>query len=217
MSVLRKQFEDYMTLRRLSPKTKDAYTNAVHGLSKFYMKSPDQLSNKEIQTYLLYLIEERKLAWSSCNVVFSGLCSFYSNILGWTEAQFSIPPRPRSKKIPMIMSVEEVNQLLNSLDNLKHRALLWCVYGSGLRVAEAVTLKHSHIESDPSRMMIRVEQGKGRKDRYTVLSERFLMVLRDYWREFRPHQYIFFGKDRDKPMPVATAQRIYYNAKKKLA
>jgi len=215
LTPLRKKFTDYMTVRRHAPKTQEAYVHAVYGLSKYYMKSPDQLNNEEIQDYLQYLIEEKKLAWSTCNVIFSGLSCFYGNVLKWDEVQFSIPPRTRSKKIPMILSIEEVTHLLNSLTNLKHRALLWCIYGSGLRVSEAVRLQKDHIESDPSRMVIRVDQGKGRKDRYTLLPEKLLNLLRDYWRKYTPHEYIFFGKDRDKPMPVSTAQQIYYNAKKK--
>jgi len=215
MSELRQKFTNFMTVRRLAPKTQEAYLGAVHGLSKYYMESPDQLTTQQIQDYLQYLIEEKKLAWSSCNVVFSALDCFYSNILEWDETKFSIPPRPRSKKIPMILSIEEVSKILNSTHNLKHRALLWCVYSSGLRVSEAVNLKYWHIEKDPARMMIRVEQGKGRKDRYTILSEGLLTLLREYWRQFKPKEFVFFGQDRDRAMPISTAQQIFYNAKKK--
>ncbi len=215
MSELRERFINYMTVRRLAPRTKEAYTNAVHGLSKYYMKSPDQLCNQQIHDYLRYLIEDRKLAWSSCNVVFSGLDCFYSNVLKWEKTQFSIPSRPRSKKIPMILSHEEVAHLLGSVGNLKHHALLMAIYSAGLRVSEAVVLQPVHIESAPTRMMVRVDQGKGRKDRYTLLSQKFLKLLKEYWQEYQPGEWIFFGSNKNKPMPVTTAQRIYYHAKKK--
>ena len=114
-SPLRTQFINYLTLQRYSPKTKDAYISAVYGLARHYIISPDKLSDKQIQDYLRYLIEKRKLAWSTCNVVFSGLICFYQNVLNRDKTVFSIPPRPRSKKIPMVLSVEEVQCLLNSV------------------------------------------------------------------------------------------------------
>ena len=214
-SHLRTQFINHLTLQRRSPKTKEAYIGAVYGLAKYYMISPDKLSDNQIQDYLRYLIEKRKLAWSTCNVVFSGLICFYKNVLNRNKTVFSIPPRPRSKKIPMVLSVEEVGRLLNSASNLKHRALLMTAYSAGLRVAEVVNLKLHHIESDSSRMMIRIENGKGQKDRYTILSPKVLKVLKEYWKEYRPKEWLFFGSNINKPMPIGTAQKIYYNAKKK--
>jgi site-specific recombinase XerD len=212
-SPLRKQFSNYMTLRGFSPKTKEAYMSAVAGLAVYYHISPDKLNNEQIQGYLLYLIKKRKLAWSSCNVVFSGLRSFYSNVLKWDKTQFHIPSRPRQKTLPNLMSVKEVECLLNAASNIKHRSLLMTVYGAGLRVSEAVHLKPYHIES--SRMMIRIDQGKGKKDRYTILPKRLLIQLRKYWKACCPDSWLFFGKNKKKPMPIGTAQQIYYNAKKK--
>ena len=115
----------------------------------------------------------------------------------------------------MVLSVEEVQCLLNSVSNLKHRALLMVAYSAGLRVSELVSLKVHHIESDSSRMMIRIENGKGQKDRYTILSTKVLKVLKEYWKEYRPKEWLFFGSNINKPMPIGTAQKIYYNAKKK--
>ena len=211
-TVLRKRFDDHMTLRRLSPKTKTAYTNAVAGLAVYYGKSPDKLSDEEIQAYLRYLIKDRQLAWSSCNVVFSGLRCFYADVLEWEEQRFSIPPRPRQRKVPMLLSMEDVQRLFDATGNPKHRCLLMTIYGAGLRVSEVVRLKPEHIESD--RMMIRVEQGKGMKDRYTLLPERLLQELRSYYTLYRPQQYLFFGRSKDRPMPISTAQKAFYKAKK---
>ena len=214
-SQLREQFIHYLTLQRYSPKTHKAYIDAVYGLARYHMKSPDTLTNDEIQEYLRYLIEGKKLAWSSCNVIFSGLNSFYKNIVKWEETQFFIPRRPRSKKIPMVLSIEEVARLINVPSNLKHRVLLKTVYSAGLRVSEVVLLKPHHIESDPSRMMIRVEQGKGRKDRYTILSKKLLPMLRDYWQKCKPKEWLFPGRTQKEPMSPGTAQRIYHTAKQR--
>lgn len=212
-TLLRKQFNDHMILRGFSPKTKDAYIGAVASLVKYYHLSPDKLNNDQIQAYLLHLIRDRKLAWSSVNVAFSGLRCFYVQVLKWDETRFHIPSRPRQKKLPKLLSVEQVNHLLKAAPNIKHRALLMTVYGGGLRVSEVVRLKSHHIESD--RMMMRVDQGKGKKDRYTILPQSLLDQLKAYWKACRPHSWLFFGTDKDKPMPIATAQRIYYNAKNK--
>lgn len=214
-SLLREKFINYLTLQRYSPKTQEAYIDAVIGLARYHKKSPDMLSNDEIQDYLRYLIEGKKLAWSSCNVVFSGLNCFYKNVVKWDETQFFIPRRPRIKRIPMILSIEEVKRLINASSNIKHRALLKTVYSAGLRVGEVVLLKHHHIESDPSRMMIRIEQGKGRKDRYTVLSKNLLPTLREYYQKCKPKQWLFPGKTNEEPMSHGTAQKIYHDAKQK--
>ena len=152
-TVLRQKFIDHMTVRRLSQRTQASYTNAVAGLAAYYRKAPDTLNDDQIQAYLLFLIKERRLAWSSCNVVFSGLRCFYGEVLKWEQTRFRIPPRPRSKRLPMLLSVEDVQRLLEATGNPKHRTLLMTIYGAGLRVSEVVNLKPCHIESN--RMMIR--------------------------------------------------------------
>lgn len=216
-SQLRVRFTDHLTVLRKAQKTKDAYLRAVRGLADYYRCSPDRLGNEQIQEYLRYLIEDRKLAWSSCNVVFSGLLCFYRGFLGWPETRFSLPPRPRIKQLPKILSVAEVKKIIDAASNLKHRALLKTVYCAGLRVSEVVRLKPQHIESDPSRMLIRVERGKGQKDRYTVLTPDCLETLRGYWRVFRPGQWLFPGAKQGRFMSISAAQRIYERAKKKPA
>jgi len=144
---------------------------------------------------------------------FCGLKKYYLEFSGRSEAEFSIPPRPRARRLPMLLSRDDVAKILTAKDNIKHRALLTTVYGSGLRVSEAVKLRPEHIESD--RIMIRLEQGKGRKDRYTILSKKCLDLLRQYWRVCQPGEWLFFGRDKSKPMSIGTAQHVYYQAKKK--
>ncbi len=208
-----KDYQNFLFIQRVAEKTREAYLRSVTELSAFHKSLPEKLTNDKIQDFLLYNIREKELAWSSCNVLFCGLKKYYGEFLGRGEAEFSIPPRPRSKQLPMLLSREEVNRLLNAKENLKHRALLATVYGSGLRVSEAVRLRPEHIESD--RMEIRVEQGKGHKDRYTVLSQNGLELLRDYYRAFQPEEWLFFGKDKASPMSIGTGQSIYYQAKEK--
>jgi len=130
-SELRDRFERHMILQRYAPSTKILYMDAVEGLVRYYHRSPEQLSQEEIHEYLRYVIEHKKLAWSSVNVIFCGLLCFYRNILNWNETQFSIPRRPRRKQIPCILSTREVQKLISSIENIKHRALIMTVYGSG--------------------------------------------------------------------------------------
>jgi site-specific recombinase XerD len=209
----RNSFAQYLCLHRVAPKTNKSYMQAVAGISAFHHQPAENLSNDQIQDYLLYCIQEKQLAWASCNVLFCGLKKYYRGFLGRDESQFSIPPRPRAKKLPMLLSGEEVNRLLQATNNLKHRALLTTIYGSGLRVSEAINLRPEHIES--KRMMLRVEQGKGRKDRYTILSKTCLDMLRQYWRQYQPKNWLFFGCDKNKPMSDGCAQKVYYRAKEK--
>jgi site-specific recombinase XerD len=117
------------------------------------------------------------------------------------------------RQLPTVLSVEEVVRIIDSTRNLKHRALLMTTYTAGLRVSEVVKLRPEHIES--KRMLIRVEQGKGKKDRYTMLSVKTLETLKDYWRAYRPGEWLFFAKDRQMPMPIGTVQKIYYHNKKR--
>jgi site-specific recombinase XerD len=208
-----KTFANYLYLQRVAPKTRSSYLQAVKGLTAYSQQPAEQLTNDQIQEYLLYCIQTKKLAWSTCNVIFCGLKKFYHGYLGRDETGFSIPPRPRSTQLPILLSREEVSRILNATDNMKHHALLSLVYGSGLRVSEAVRLRAEHIDS--KKMLVRIDQSKGRKDRYTILSRSSLELLREYWRTYQPGKWLFFTKDKNKPMPSETAQKIYYLAKQK--
>ena len=210
-SVLRKRFCDHMVLRGLSEKTQEAYLGAVVGLVRYYRRSPDQLSNAEIHAYLLYLIQVRKLAWSSCNVRYAALRVLYRDVLGWDQLRFWIPPRVRQTRRPEVLSLQEVQRLVESARSLKHRALLMTTYSAGLRVSEVVRLKPTDIESD--RMLIRVRQAKGKKDRYTILAQRLLEELRQYWKLYRPGEWLFPGSDRTRPMAIRSAQKAYYTTR----
>lgn len=211
MGALRKQMDGDLVVRGMSVRTREAYLGAVAGLAKYYGRRPDRIGQQEVQNYLLHLIEQRKLAWSSCNIVAQGLKFFYRVTLKKTEAQFSVPRARQPQKLPQILSREEVAALIERTLNHKHRAILMTAYGAGLRLNEICHLKLTDIDSD--RMTLRVEQGKGAKDRYTLLSPRLLAELRGYWRAYRPAQWLFTARDPMRPISEHTVHRLYHAAK----
>src|SRR3989454_3538642 len=215
MGELRKQMDGDLVVRGMAVRTREAYLGAVVGLAKYYGQRPDRLSEAQVQSYLLHLIKERKLAWSSCNIVTQGLKFFYRVTLKRREAQFGIPTARQPQKLPQILAREEVAALLEKTTNLKHRALLMTTYGAGLRLNEVCHLKLTDIDS--ARMTLRVEQGKGAKDRYTLLSPRLLAELRRYWVVHRPKQWLFTSKDGEHPISDASVQKVFYAAKKRAA
>jgi site-specific recombinase XerD len=203
--------EQDMLLRGLAERTRQSYIAAVAGLAKFYRRGPDAVSAEEVQRYLLHLIEERRLAWSSCNQAGFGIRFFYHVTLKRPDIAIEIP-RPRvPKKLPEILSREDVARLFEVTPNVKHRTLLMTTYAAGLRVSEVVALKTRDIDSQ--RMTIRVEQGKGAKDRYTLLSPRLLDQLRDYWRTAHPRHWLFPMTRGERHIDPRQAQKMYYAAK----
>jgi len=211
MGALREQMDGDLVVRGMSVRTREAYLGAVAQLAKYYQRTPDRISEQEVQQYLLYLIQERKLAWSSCNVAAQGLRFFYRVTLKKSEAQFAIPHARQPQKLPQILAREEIEALFQKTINPKHRAILMVAYGAGLRLNEIRHLKLSDIDS--ARMTLRVEQGKGAKDRYTLLSPRLLAELRGYWKAYRPAHWLFPGKEPAHPVSDNTVQRIFEAAR----
>lgn len=211
MGVLRTRMEHDLIVRGRSERTREAYLHAVAELARYYRRPPDQLTDREVQQYLLYLIQERRLAWSSCRVAVAGLRFFYEITLGRARGEFTVPLPKGAQKLPEILSREEVARLLASVATLKQRVVLMTTYAGGLRVSEVVRLRDHDLDAD--RMLIRVEQGKGRKDRYTLLSRRLLEELRHYERVYRPTPWLFPQRHRAVPMDPSSAQRMYYAAK----
>jgi integrase/recombinase XerD len=198
----------------MSPKTVDAYVRAVAALAQHYHRGPDQLREEQLKDYLVYLAQERKLSASSLNVAVSGMRAFYDWVLQRPDCGLwrALPRVRKSVHRPQVLDVTEVERLLTvGCAHPKHRAFLMTVYGAGLRLGEACRLEPRHI--DGARMQIRVEQGKGRKDRYTLLSPRLLQELRDYWRMFRPGKWLFpASRNPSQPMDENMGQKIYYAA-----
>ena len=215
---IKDKFIEHRELFGLTKETQRGYISAVRCLATHYQTSPEHLSNDQVRDYFRHLLLEKKLAHSSCKAYLAGITYFYRHICGReVDDRFGLPPRPLGKKLPAVLSMEEVHRLLHCIDNLKHRVILKTIYSAGLRVGEAIRLKPEHIESDPSRMVIRVEQGKGRKDRYTVLSEYLLHELRAYWIEYKPTCWLFPGQKPGTHIGSVSVSNILYAAKKKSA
>ena len=203
MSPLRRRMIEDMQIRNLTPNTQRVYIANVFRFACHFRKAPDRLGPPEIRSYLLHLTRERRLAASSIIVTVSALRFFYTVTLkrDWV-VEDDIPAGHQAKKLPVVLSKEEVASLLGAVDNLKHRMVLTVCYATGLRISEAIHLTPAAIDS--KRMVIRVEQGKGRKDRYVMLPPTLLTMLRDYWRRTHPGKWLFPGRLPGQPIHPLT-------------
>lgn len=215
MGVLRDQMIRELQLRRYAATTQKTYVEAVANLTKHFRVAPDQLSARQVQDYLLYLMHERKLKWNSVNTICSGLMFFFSQTLKRTDIARAIPLRRKPRELPEILSGEELVSLFAAAPTQEHRAILMTAYGGGLRVNEVCKLRPADIDS--KRMMIRVFCGKRAKDRYTLLSARLLEELRAYWREVpkRPRTWLFAALHPENPFNDDKARQIFHDAKAK--
>jgi site-specific recombinase XerD len=214
MTTLRQQLLEELVLRGCSDRTQEAYVQQVYQLAKFFHQSPDQLTNEQVRAYLLHLAQERHLAASTINQAVNAFRCLYERVLHRdVEALRQALPFTRKPILrPQVYSIAELERLFTvGCPHPKHRAFLMTVYGAGLRLNEACHLKAEHL--DAARQQIRIVQGKGRKDRYTLLSPRLLTELRSYWRMFRPRHWLFPAtRSPEQPLVDATGQRIYYHA-----
>ncbi len=214
MTPLRQKMINDMKLRRFSSGTQRLYVHAVEDLAKYYNRSPDLISEEEVWEYLLYLQEEKKLKWSSCNCMAAGLNFFYKITLRDQNIQFKIPKRKHTSALPTIFSRADLIKLFDATDTLRDRMMLITAYSAGLRVSELTSLKPEHIESN--RKLIRIEQGKGNKDRYTLLSDKLIKDLKVYWKRYHPKEYLFYPQGNPhKPLTRNRAWKIFNAAKKK--
>lgn len=213
MSTLRQRMNEAMVLRGFAERTKETYLACVSGLAKHYGRSPDTLDAGAIQGYLLHLISERKLAYSSVNQAVCAIRFLFAIVLGQREVAFDIPMAKVPKRLPQILTREEISRLLAHAQDIRARTLLTTTYAAGLRLSEVCNLQLADIESSPERMCLKVRQGKGGKDRYTLLSPRLLDTLRLYWRVARPGYWLFPNRTGNGPLYDQTAQRIYHAAR----
>jgi site-specific recombinase XerD len=181
-----------MQVRNLSPHTQTAYVQQVSLFARHFNQSPEALGPEQIRSYQVYLTNEKKLAPGSILIAVAALRFLYKITLhkDWTLPEI-IPTPKKPQKLPIVLSPEEVLQFLACVPSPKHRTILTTCYAAGLRISEAVRLKPTHIDSQ--RMVIRVELGKGQKDRYVMLSPRLLEILRDWWRLEKPKPWLFPG------------------------
>lgn len=214
MGALRDRMMRDMQLRRFSPRTQDAYVRSVERLARYYHKSPDKIDEEMVRDYLYHLMTEKGLSWSSLNVASSGIRFFYAVTLGRLGFTAAIPPRRTPRRLPEILSKEELERLFTGVTNVKHRALMMTAYAGGLRLAEVISLRVTDIDSD--RMMIRAAKGKREKDRYTILSHRLLEELRFYWRVDRPSPWLFPAQRSDQPLSRGAAHKAFTKAKERV-
>jgi integrase/recombinase XerD len=194
MTELRRRMDDDMLARGLADRTRESYLWAVTGLAQFYHRSPDRISDEEVQAYLVYLLRDRHRSWSTCNIVLNAA--------------------RHSGKLPVVLSRDEVQRLISHTPNLRQRTMLLTTYAAGLRLSEVLHLQVPDIDS--ARMTIRVVQGKGGKDRYTVLSARLLEALRAYWHTARPRRWLFPARGEPlRPLDPSSLQKAYQRAKQR--
>ncbi|MFS8981644.1 site-specific integrase [Cupriavidus necator] len=191
MTPLRERMLHDMQIRNLADNTQKSYLQQVSSFARHFRRSPELLGPEEIRAWQIYLTNERKLAPSSVQLAVGALRFLYRVTLRreWSDEDFPLPKRP--VKLPVILSAEEVTRFFESVPSLKQRTILMTAYAAGLRVSEVVHLQVTDIDSQ--RMVIRVHQGKSRKDRYVMLSPRLLEILRLYWHEAHPREWLFPG------------------------
>jgi len=214
ITPLRQRMAEDMQVRNLALNTQTSYVQQVSLFARHFNKSPELLGPEDIRTYQVYLTNERKLAPSSVLIAVSALRFLYKVSLHKEWSFEDIIPAPKKpQKLPVILSPEEVLQFLGCVRSTKQRAILTVCYAAGLRISEAVHLKP--VDIDSQRMVIRVEQGKGQKDRYVMLSPRLLETLRDYWRATRPKGWLFPGDVLGQPITADAVEGACAKARRR--
>ncbi len=211
------KFHDLMDreirIRGFAENTRKSYLSHMRCFIRHFMLPPDQLSMEHVKQYQLFLTRDRAVSHKTFNGHICAIRFFYQHVLdlGWSAER--IPYQKTGKSLPIVLSREEVLALFEVVTNLKHRTILMALYSAGLRVSEALRLKAPDIDSE--RMMIRVHQGKGSKDRYVMLSEKLLATLRRYWREYRPEPWLFPGQDPSCHLTRDSVGQFFDRARKR--
>lgn len=202
-----------LILKGSSQKTISAYTGHVRRFLKFIEKDEEEITKKDIEGYMYRLLNIENDSHSYVNQALSAIKFLFKYVYNEEEPVYAIPRPKKENKLPNVLSEKEVFAILNTTTNLKHKSILVMTYSAGLRVGEVVRLKVKDIDSD--RMMVRVSQGKGRKDRYTVLSEICLKILRQYVKSYRPDDWLFPGGNSENHLSERSVQRVFKNMCKK--
>lgn len=214
MTALRQRFLEDMQIRNLAMNTQRSYVEQVSRFARHFGQSPLALGPEEIRAYQVYLTNEKKLTPSSINIAVSALRFLYKVTLkkDWLVAEI-IPAPKTPQTLPVVLSPEEVVQFLDAVKPPKHRTILTTCYAAGLRISEAVRLPIGAIDSQ--RMVLRIEQGKGQKDRYVMLSPKLLEILRDWWRVSRPKHWLFPGNRPDAPITRNAVEQACQEARRR--
>ena len=213
MGKLRDQMLVDLQLCGAKPRTQKTYLREAENLAKYFNRSPAELGEDELKEYLLYLMKERHLSEGTFRFYVAGLKFLYRTTLKreWPVEKIK---HPRAKsKLPVVLDLSEVESLFSVTKNLKHKAMLMITYSSGLRVSETASLRLTDIDS--KRMTVRISQGKGGKDRYSILSQTTLEQLRQYWKKYRPTEWLFDGQKKDHHITTHSIQLMFYAAKKR--
>jgi integrase/recombinase XerD len=206
MGEMRDQMERELKLRGLSPRTCQCYVRAVHNFVRHHKRPAEQMGASEARAYVLYLIEEKKLGHSAVIQVVCALRFFYGKVLRRSFSLDDLPYLKRRRHLPGTLSEKEVAALFEAEPNLKHRVILMTLYSGGLRLQEAIYLRPADIDS--AGMRIRIRAGKGGKERYVMLSSTLLEALRDYFKKYRPKQWLFYGQSKTAPIHPRSVQRV---------
>ena len=213
MSEWREQLIVDLQLSGAKPRTQKNYLREVDNLVKYFNRSPEELGEAELKQYMIYLMQDRKLPEGTFRFYVAALKFLYRTTLKrqWVIEKIQHPKR--EKKLPVVLDLSEVESLFEVTKNLKHKAILMLTYSSGLRVSETACLKITDIDS--KRMTVRIRQGKGGKDRYSILSETALELLRQYWRSYRPTEWLFSGAQGNGHISMSSIQQLFQKAKKR--
>ena len=213
MGKLRDQMLADLQLRGATTRTQETYLREVSNLAKYFNRSPEELGEDELKEYMLYLMKERHLSDGTYRFYVAALKFLYRTTLKreWVVEKIKCPKRKR--KLPVVLDLSEVESIFSVTKNLKHKAMLMITYSSGLRVSETARLKMTDIDS--KRMTVRIRQGKGGNDRYSILSHTALEQLRQYWKKYRPSEWLFEGQKKDTHITLYTIQSIFRAAKKR--
>ncbi len=214
MTTLRQRMTEDMQVRNLSPRTQTTYLLQVSLFARHFHRSPQVLGPEEIRSYQVYLTNQKKLAPSSLRIAVAALRFLYQVTLhqDWNLPDI-IPVPKKPQQLPVVLSPQEVQQFLRCVASFKHRTILTTCYAAGLRISEAIRLQPSHIDSQ--RMVIRVEQGKGQKDRYVMLSPKLLEILRAWWRVEKPQPWLFPGNIPGRRIPARAVEQACQRARRR--
>jgi integrase/recombinase XerD len=213
MNTLREKMLAELQLRGITPRTQTAYLREIAKLENYFNKSPEELGEEEVKEYLVHMLEDRGLSSGTYKYYAAGIKFLYRTTLNRGEVVEKIKYPKAKIKLPVVLDLSEVRTMLSVMENLKHRAVLTITYSAGLRVSETAHLKVTDIDS--KRMMVRVRQGKGGKDRYTILSKTTLECLREYWRAYRPKDWLFEGQKEGSHICYTSIRNIFVEAKER--
>ncbi|MDA0977874.1 MAG: tyrosine-type recombinase/integrase [Proteobacteria bacterium] len=202
-----------MQLRGFSVRTQQVYIGWIARLATFYNCPPDQLDDSQLEAFMLDLVTQQNLSASTCRQALHSIRFFYANVVGREVSRLTLPGLKTPARVPELLSIREVFAIVDACDNPKYRTMMLAAYGTGIRLSELAHLRVRDIDSD--RRVLRIDQGKGSKDRYVLLSPSLLQVLRDYWRVYRPHGPLFYGRQSCDPITPSSIQKMFTRCRRK--